>query len=410
MILVIDGNALMNVLSNATTYKANQTAEGAFKPIGNGKRILTHLAKDSFSNFVKSYVHNIAFPFKRILTKIYIAFDTPNWRKVYVNWYFQQPCNQSKQQFVYKQKTVTDDSRERRENLFMYFDHFFENIAPELFAIDGIHMVRANGAEGDDIIAYIYENVRDQDIAIWSVDTDLVQLVEKSNRNVFLMTPKTSKANKKLYICDAQVKIAATEKVNLLSITTPTVDTMSVVDYLIKNKGYKLEIANPIKETLIKILSGDKKSDNIPSAYSWKSAAGLTMTLTEKIAEEIYIEILKEYPEPEILPKIDEYNRIFFERIVSLIADKYKPKAKPSKSGQPISTINPGDTVKLNAILDNLVLNTKLIRLNKTNIPDVIYSRMEASFKESENKKPFAYTMLAEMSNKYKMDEDQFKV
>lgn len=404
MILVIDGNALINVLSNATTYKAKQTAEGAFKSTSDGKRILTELAKDSFSNFVKSYVHNIAFPFKRILDKIYIVFDTPNWRKIYINWYFQEPCNSHKIPFVYKQKAVTADSKERRENLFMYINYFFDKIAPELFGIDGIHMVKANGAEGDDAIAYLYENLRDQDIAIWSVDTDLIQFVENSSRNVFLMTPKVSKNNKMLYICDSHVK-KTTEAVNLLSITTPKIDTSAIIDYLVKNKAYKLEVVNPVKSTLIKILSGDKQSDNIPSVHTWKSERGLTMTLTEKIAEQIYLELINEFSEHVIWEKIDVYDRAFLEKLVSLIVAKYKPGKKENKSN-----INPDDKAKLSLLLDNLVLNIKLIRLSKTNIPDVIYSRIDESFKESINKKQFSYTMLAEMSNKYKMEEDQFKV
>ena len=394
---------MLNVLSNATTYKANQCADGAFKRLGDGSKILTDLAKESFGNFVRSYVHNIAFPFKRILTKVYFVFDTPNWRKVYINWYFQQECNAGKEAFVYKYKTPTDDGKERRENLFLYINYFFDKVAPEIFAVDGIQAIRANGAEGDDAIAYLYENVTDEDIAIWSVDTDLVQFVEKSNRNVFLMTPKVSNVNRKLYICDAQVKRTA-EKVDLLSITAPRIDTMAIIDYLVKSKGYKLEVVNPIKSTFVKILSGDKQSDNIPSVHTWPSGTR-TMSLTEKVALEIYDELVKEYPDNQILAKIDEYNRVFFERIIQLIADKYKP----GKSGKKANTIDPDDSKKTLLLMDNLVLNTKLIRLNKANIPDVIYSRIDESFKAGNDKK-FSYEKLNEIANKYKVEEDQFKL
>ena len=91
---------------------------------------------------------------------MFFVFDSKSWRKKYIKDHFE---THGEGDFSYKGQRKYDDK------IYLFFDYFQTEILPTLSDEYGILANRVQGAEGDDLIAYICENLQ-EDICIWSVD------------------------------------------------------------------------------------------------------------------------------------------------------------------------------------------------------------------------------------------------
>lgn len=379
MNLIIDGNAAINIVSRIVINKLNEVPGPTFYDIDEYNRVLTEQSKDYFDEFISKYLLNIIGLFKRDLTNVHIVFDRPNWRKKYVDWYYKQPSNSGKDKFIYKEKRDTDKDREHRKNLSAFFNFINEEYIDKLRSVSGLNVTYVNGAEGDDIIYYLCNTIED-DIIIWSVDTDLIQLVKRDDKSIFLVTPKQGKSKKKIFITE-DFKNPKSEKdvdfLDLLDVQLDGYDPMEVITYLKEYKEHEIHEIDPIVDIFAKVLAGDKKSDNIPSVHTWESS-GRTMTLTDKKAREIISNILKTYSKDKLFDYLDIKDEGFINNIINLIITKYD--------------LDPKDEDKKKLLKDNILLNYKLIKLKKGCIPDIIYNKINEEHTKNETKDVFNIT------------------
>jgi 5'-3' exonuclease len=340
MNLVIDGNAFLNVASSIVKNILLQD-----KRIGekyyvsdltdDDKFILKQASKDSFRSFSLNYFGSILAPFKDNISSVFFVFDSKSWRRQYIKEHFEF---HGEGDFAYKGKRTYD------EKIYLFFDYFQQEILPSLAEEYGVIHNRVLGAEGDDLIAYICENIQ-EDICIWSVDKDLIQLLESEKRKVILITPKMMTKFKKIYTTEDFDKIEP-KPVDLFNLEMSAIDNTSVINVLhdLTKKDYKHFPVDPTLEILTKFLGGDS-SDNIPRLHPKMTASKVTKTLDR----------LKElYEWNSIKSAIDSNDPGFIEIMLNSICESLKIN-------------DPGER---QTIQNNLSRNKTIIRLHTNVLPE----------------------------------------
>jgi hypothetical protein len=360
MNLVIDGNAFLNVASSIVKNILLQD-----KRIGekyyvsdltdDDKFILKQASKDSFRSFSLNYFGSILAPFKDNISSVFFVFDSKSWRRQYIKEHFEF---HGEGDFAYKGKRTYD------EKIYLFFDYFQQEILPSLAEEYGVIHNRVLGAEGDDLIAYICENIQ-EDICIWSVDKDLIQLLESEKRKVILITPKMMTKFKKIYTTEDFDKIEP-KPVDLFNLEMSAIDNTSVINVLhdLTKKDYKHFPVDPTLEILTKFLGGDS-SDNIPRIHPKMTASKVTRTL-DRLKEQCEWNSIK--------PAIDSNDPVFTDLLINIICESLKIN-------------DPGER---QTIQNNLGRNKTIIRLHTNVLPIKLRSDIIQAVR-LENRRRFDY-------------------
>jgi hypothetical protein len=351
MNLVIDGNAFLNVATSIVKnillsdkrvgekYYVNDLTD-------DDKYILKQASKDSFRSFSLNYLGSILAPFKDNITSVFFVFDSKSWRRQFIRQHFESHGDGD---FEYK------GNRKYDEKIYLFFDFFQQEILSELSAEYGIISNRVLGAEGDDLIAYICENIQ-EDICIWSVDKDLIQLLESGRRNVILITPKMMTKFKKIYTTEDFDKIE-TKSIDLFNLEMSDIDNSSIMNVLqdLTKKDFMHFMVDPTLELLTKFLGGDG-SDNIPRIHPKMTASKVTKT----------IELIKEkFDWKQVKSAIDSNDPELIDLLINSTCDSLKIN-------------DPGER---STIQNNLTRNRTIIRLHTSVIPEKIKSEIISQVK-----------------------------
>ena len=352
MNLIIDGNAFLNV--SASIVKGILLKD---KRVGTNYWVadlldedlvtLKQISKDTFREFSINYLGSIFAPFKDSLNSVFFVFDSKSWRKQFI---IQNAADANEADFAYKGKRKYDD------HVYLFFEYFQTEILQAISDEYGIIVTRVNGAEGDDLIAYICENLK-EDICIWSVDKDLIQLLEAEKRKVILIMPKQMTKFKKLFTTagfDQSDPVTKNTDLFNFEIDPPaSVSTVAVIQQIAMQKDYKHFIIDPAEEVLLKILGGDG-SDSIPRVHKKMTPSKLTRALDQ---------IRENHDSKTILSLIDSGDSV----IINKISDV---------TNEILKIVDPGERQTLQHNLDR---NIRLVRLNTVMFPDWVVDSIKKS-------------------------------
>jgi 5'-3' exonuclease len=280
------------------------------------------------------------------------VFDSKSWRKKYIREHVEA---HGEGDFSYKGQRKYDD------NIYLFFEYFQNEILNTISDEYGVIVNRVPGAEGDDLIAYICENLQ-EDICIWSVDRDLTQLLESEKRKVILIMPKQMTKFKKIYTTEDFDKIEKKE-VDIFNFNIETIDNSAVINILndLTQKDYKHFTVDPATDVLTKCLAGDD-SDNIPRIHPKMTPSKVTKVLDQ----------IKETNDwKSILHKIDSGDSGFIDQLLDVTCDILKIK-------------DPGET---QTIQNNLNRNKTLVRLSTKVFPSEIRESLIANVDLSSRRK-----------------------
>lgn len=361
MNIVIDGNAFLNV---ATSIVKNILS--ADKRIGekyyvsdllsDEEFILKQASKDAFRSFSLNYLGSIFAPFKDNITSVFFVFDSKSWRKKFIKEHF---AEHGEGDFSYKGQRKYDDK------IYLFFDYFQNEILPVLSNEYGILANRVQGAEGDDLIAYICENLK-EDICIWSVDKDLTQLLESQDRKVILLMPKQQTKFKKVYTTDDFDSQPVQQDIDLFNFEMGSIDNSTVANIIsdLLKKDYQHFKIDPTLDVLTKVIAGDQ-SDNIPRSHP-KLTASKVIKVVELIKEQVDWASIKKL--------IDQNDSGFMDTLANVICEVLKI----------------GDPGESQTIRNNLSRNRTIIRLSTAVFPQEITESIAKSVK-LENRRRFNY-------------------
>ena len=357
MNIVIDGNAFLNVaVSIVKNILSTNKSIGEKYYVSDlwstDKFMLKQASKDAFKSFSLNYLGSIFAPFKENISSVFFVFDSKSWRKKFIKEQFE---DHGAGDFSYKGNRKYDDK------IYLFFDYFQTEVLPTLTEEYGILSNRVTGAEGDDLIAYICENLQ-EDICIWSVDTDLTQLLEGGSRKVIMIMPKMMTKFKKIYTT-ADINDSVNTDVDLFNFEIDSLDNSTVVNVLenLTKKDYKHFIIDPALDILTKVLSGDK-SDNIPRVHP-----KLTPAKTARV-----IELVKEsFDWTTIKSLIDSGDSAFMPTLNNITCEVLKID-------------EPSETL---AIQNNLLRNRSIIRLHTAMFPTEITEAITNSVKLNDRKR-----------------------
>lgn len=357
MNIVIDGNAFLSVSTSIVkNILAKNRSVGERYYVGDltsDKYILKEASKNEFRRFSLNYFGSILAPFKENIESVFIVFDSRSWRKAFIK---QHVVDYGEGGFEYK----ADRKYDEKQHLF--FDYFQEKIVPKLEEEYGVITSRVHGAEGDDIIAYLCENMPNEDICIWTVDKDLVQLVESQNRKVILLMPKMMTKFKKVYTTEEFSDIEEQE-VDLFNIDIKTIDNSAVVNVLTEllTKGYQHFKIDSTHEILQKILAGDK-SDSIPRLHS---------KLTPSKVKKIILKVKETFDWGNVKKLIDQDDSEFTNFLVKVICE----------------TLKLDESSDSQTIRSNYIRNRTLIRLSTEFFPEDVLEEIQGSMNISDRRR-----------------------
>jgi 5'-3' exonuclease len=335
MNLIIDGNAFLNVVLNVTRASVrNDLRVGNVYWVSNlieDRFELKSQVKDSFKNIIFTYLNSIVNMFPNNL-EIHWVFDSKNWRYTYLEEFG----------VVYK------DRKEKDTYEYLFFEYFNTNLKPYFEKI-GINFYKHLGMEGDDLIAWLSESL-DGDSLIYTVDSDLKQLVSGNNKNIFIIFPKRGKKEKTLIVpLDIYYPVLQKEE-DFFDLSESLIEEPNISKLIknFENKKYTICSLDNNFELLNKILLGDT-SDKI------KKIPRLNIEKSNLIISDFLIQF------PKFNSK-DLLNIEVFEKLYSLILNHLKPKNN------------------LDKIRDTLRLNIKLICLGSYFLPEDLYENVEEYF------------------------------
>jgi len=364
MIYLIDGNAYINVAVNVVKRMLfNDKSIGKeyyMKDIFNeGSYILKETTRIRFRDFSLNYLSSLISPIQNEVNEVHIVFDSKSWRKNYVNSIL-KTVDLPSGDFKYK-------DRKKDDMIHLFFEYFQENIQKHLSKDSGINFHRIVGMEGDDIIAHLCESTT-KDIAIYTVDKDMFQLVEDSKRYVFLVMPKMMSKSKKVFYA---VNEKEYDFFNLSStdVSKGVEGTLSKFE----KRGYEKNKIDPINEILTKVFAGDK-SDNIPRIHK----------MTPSKVKKIVSYLLEKY-NSNVLNKLDNYKDD-----LSFIDDCAKKVIEIAKIK---------DEHVVLSLNEAICLNIKLMRLSTKMIPSEIKTEDYHKIHENKVYKKFNYNKLVEIKN-----------
>lgn len=346
MNFVIDGNAYLNVAISVTRSIVYRDKSIGAKYYVNDifnedKFLLKEQVKIQFRNFCLSYLNSLIAPLTSV-KRVHLVFDSKSWRKQYVSEFFDDTSFED--EFKYK------GNRKKDNHVSAFFDYFHSEIVPALVNETGINHYRINGAEGDDIIAHLCENL-DGDIVIYTVDGDIKQLTYSKDKNIVVIYPKQSSKHKKICVPNQYLSGDSVEdpddffSLNESSISESPIK--KIVSSLL-NREYVEYVVDPVYEIFHKVLRGDAK-DNIPKLDK------ITPTKASKILDLIQ----SEYGSRSI-ELLDSKDETFIEFIVKNIASLNKLK----------------DEDDISKARKHLLLNISIIRLKSSFFPSYVTEAM----------------------------------
>lgn len=355
MNLIIDGNAFLNVVLSVIkgANKRDSRSDETYyvNDLFNDKYILKEHVKIHFRTFCFNYLTSLITPINPFLESVHIVFDSKSWRKEYTKSFFVDSdfkTTSAPAEFDYKGKRKYDEYQ------YLFFDYFHDIIMPRLVEQCGVNEYIVRDAEGDDIIAYLCEYLKD-DLMIYTVDQDIKQLVSNKDRNIIMIVPKQMSKHKKVFIPETfNPELAELEEDNFFSLNESHI-TGSKIDKIIdslKRKDYVEYRVDPVEEVFQKILRGDK-SDNI------SKLSNITPTKARKI-----IDSIKEKFGEASLDLLDDFDESLFNLILSQIEILNKIK----------------EWDKLEEIGKHLRFNIIIIRLSVKVLPEVIQDNLEDYF------------------------------
>jgi hypothetical protein len=361
MNIIVDGNAFLNVVTSIVkNILANDKRVGdkyyVSDLLSEDTFILKQASKDAFRSFSLNYLGSIFAPFKENISSVFFVFDSKSWRKKFIKDHFQE---HGEGDFNYKGQRKYDDK------IYLFFDYFQTEILPTLSDEYGILVNRVQGAEGDDLIAYICENLK-EDICIWSVDKDLTQLLESSSRKVILIMPKMMTKYKKIYTTNDFSEVCQSQEVDLFNFEAEAIDNSTVsnvIDDLVRKDYQHLRI-DPTLDILTKVIAGDS-SDNIPRAHP-KLTASKVVKVIDQIKESVMWADIKS--------RIDRNDPEFANLLNEVICETLKIK-------------DPGESL---TIRNNISRNRTIIRLSTACFPAEVTETISNSIK-LENRRRFNY-------------------
>ena len=371
---VIDGNAFLNVAVNVvkTILSTDRRSEPEYYVedlLKEDSYKLTEEARIEFRNFCITYFNSIIAPIGRSIDEVHFVFDSRSWRRDYITEFFEEADtsnDSTPNEFKYKGDRKYDDKK------FLFFEYFQREMLTSLNEICGLNYYRLSGCEGDDIIAYLCENLKG-DIVIYTVDLDLKQLVDGDNRFVMLVMPKQMSKSKKLFSPE-KFTTEVSENEDFFSLEDSNISDGSAPERIIKRycqKGYIDMKINPAEELIRKILGGDK-SDKIPRLY--KMTKGKVDRLTEKtldLYDGRFIELLDDLD--------DELIDFMMEEMI--VMNKIK------------------DESFISELRDHLLFNIKLIRLSSKVFPNEIKDKLDGFFSTRGEANKFSYDKFLEVKN-----------
>jgi 5'-3' exonuclease len=350
MNLIIDGNAFLNVaVSIVKNILANDKRIGekyyVADLLNDDKFILKQGSKDSFKSFSTNYFGSILAPFKENIQSVFFVFDSKSWRKKYIKEHFE---THGEGDFNYKGQRKYDDK------IYLFFEYFQNEILNIISDEYGVVVNRVPGAEGDDLIAYICENLN-EDICIWSVDKDLTQLLESNKRKVILIMPKQMTKYKKIYTTADFGKDETPAEVNLFDFDIEAIDNSAVINIIndLTQKDYQHLTIDPTLDILTKCLAGDS-SDNIPRVHP-KMTASKVSKIIEYVRES--------YEWSDVKDLIDSGDSGFLDVMREITCDTLKIK-------------EPGEW---QTIENNIHRNKTLVRLSTKLFPTDVLDAIKAS-------------------------------
>jgi 5'-3' exonuclease len=356
MDLIIDGNAFINVAISVTKAQSmgdkrsgdNYYVNDLFN---DDAFILKKHIQISFRNFCFTYLNSLIAPIGNNLNSVHFVFDSKSWRKEYISSFFEKSdfkTTSAPTEFKYKGTRKYDDHQ------YLFFDYFQQILIPALSSNCGVNHYRFKGAEGDDIIAYLC-NIIKNDILVYTVDQDLKQVIATPNKNVLVIVPKQMSKTKKLFLPAKFIPEPADEEVDDFFSLNDSHVSGSGIDKLIKtlkSKDYTAFTIDPTDEILTKVLLGDK-SDNIPKL------GGVSPSKAKKIISNL----LLKYPN-DLLEKID----LLDEEFINSFLDEIKLVNKIK------------DLDKTEEIRTHLIFNIKIIRLSVNLFPEEIQEALGSFF------------------------------
>jgi len=364
MNLLVDGHAFLNVISPVALYLLKQNS--SYNEIFDNEDNLTDEAKDFFKNFSLKFLSNIMFPYKSMINKVYFVLDNDSWRKYYANKF----CNRNPNIEPFEYKGNRKKGKDTKKNVYKFFKHFFKAVAPDLATIDGITVLSVRGAEGDDLIFHLTQQLKDHNI-IWSGDMDLAQLLKWEDNVTFMVTPKRQHKNVKM------VYLPLHENTGI-DLSNNTLQISNVFNYFKDQREYSVEESDFNIELMVKLIHGDP-GDNVQSMYHYLSDSGRRMNVSEAQARSIITGLISKYNSKDFIKLIDERNEEFLTDIVNATFIKKNLTKK-------------NDERKLKAeLLNNLLFNIKMIRLAYNNVPEILIDTIKQKFEIVKNTKDFNY-------------------
>ena len=357
MNILIDGNAFLNVAASIVKnilLKDRRVGEKYWVSDLLDENLVTlkQVSKDTFRSFSVNYLGSIFAPFKDNISSVFFVFDSKSWRKQFIKDHFQE---HGEGDFSYK------GNRKHEDNLHLFFEYFQTEILQAISDEYGIVVNRVQGAEGDDLIAYICENLN-EDICIWSVDKDLTQLLESGERRIIMMMPKQMTKFKKIYTTADFDKIEK-KPVDIFNFGMDQINNATLVNIIrdLTLKDYQHITIDPAVDVLTKIIGGDQ-SDKIPRIHPKMTAS--------KVSKSLEL-ILEKYSNSQILNLIDSGDEVFSTSINDITCEVLKMK----------------DPDERQTLQNNISRNKTLIRLNTAMFPTDILESIKNSINISSRRK-----------------------
>lgn len=370
MEFIFDGNAMLHVATRQAIDIFKKSYSGELESVNNENTPLTDFLKKEYKQTILNYMNSFVSNFYQIVSHIHIVLDNISWRGEYVNKFFERNPDHIK--FQYKGKRKAD-----KEYILLnkFFQQFHDEIVPILKGLPGVYVYSTIGAEGDDIIAYLVDKFKEEDIVIFTGDTDIGQLTTDVNRKVILLGPK--------HITTKKRRISVNETTKAMNFKY-NIQLNDVIDNLLRSTIYEKIKLNPGKNLLIKIVTQDT-SDNTGSIYVRTNKKGEAVNITNTRGERFLTPIFEKYKDNEILNKLDTLDEEFFNDLVSTIVTEFKIPVEPKEDYDNI----------VSQIKKNYERNVKLIRLSKHHIPEMLFIMIERVFNFHYNNVIFDYAAFA---------------
>lgn len=354
--LLIDGNSMINTVACAALYNATDTdfARPFYKELD--RYVIKGKAEEYYKEIIFKYFYNILHSLNYI-DNVYFCFDKVSWRKFYYKKYKDLFINRPDYDRIsdgYKSnRKIDNDKKEQVSELVKFISN--NTIYNLSLCVKGINFVSVEGLEGDDIIAYLtYKFKKDNDVFIWSNDSDLHQLLDN---NVCILGPNDKKTlRRKMFTIEGREENTQ-QKENIYDfISENNAFLPSSFDNIIKtlsDRFYNNYEINPTYELFTKILCGDKSSDNIFPCYSFSRNGKIVNVTKAKVSDIVYESLKEKYSDSEILSKIDIKDKDFLNLIAQQIFDIFSLE----------------DIKEIEEIKKGLEFNITMIRLAENIIP-----------------------------------------